>query len=75
MRQTYCKPKYQRIWGTLILVGCALVVGIQYEFPKAPDWISEFGVLMAVAGLVVFGLGTIAASREWNAKHKDRDDL
>jgi len=75
MRQTYCKPKYQGVWGTLILVGCAVVVVIQCEFPKAPDWISEVGLYMTVAGLVVFALGTIAASREWNAKHKDRDDL
>ena len=75
MRQTYCKPKYQGIWGTLILVGGAIVVGIHYELPKAPDWISEFGLYMTVAGLVVFAFGTIAASREWNAKNKDRDDL
>ena len=52
-----------------------MVVGIQCEFPKAPDWISAVGLLMAVTGLLVFGFGTIAASREWKAKHKDRDDL
>jgi drug/metabolite transporter (DMT)-like permease len=72
---TYCKPKYQIVWGTLILGGAAIVVAMQSEFPKAPDWISEFGVLMVVIGLVVFALGTIAASREWKMKHKDRESL
>jgi hypothetical protein len=75
MLQTCCKPKYQGIWGTLISVGCAMVVGINYAFPKAPDWISEAGLLRTVTGLIVFALGTLAASREWNAKHKDRDEL
>ena len=66
----YCKPKYQPLWGSLIFIGCLLVVGVQYIFPKAPEWISEIGLLMAIAGLVVFVFGTIAARREWEAKRK-----
>jgi drug/metabolite transporter (DMT)-like permease len=66
----YCKPKYQPLWGSLIFAGCLLVVGVQCIFPKAPEWISEIGLLMAIAGLVVFVFGTIAARREWEAKRK-----
>ena len=67
----FCKPKYQLIWGSLIFVGCVLVVIIRGIFPNAPDWIGETGLAMAIAGLVVFGVGTIAARREWEAKRED----
>ena len=55
----YCEPKYQPLWGSLIFVGCLLVVGIQCIFPKAQEWISETGLLMAIAGLVVLSLARL----------------
>ena len=65
-----CKPKYSRLWGSLILVGAALIVGTRYIFTSAPEWIPGMGLLMAVAGLVVFVFGTMAARREWEAKRR-----
>ncbi len=66
----FCKPKYQWIWSSLIFVGCLLVVGIRYVFPKAPEWIMEVGIVAACVGLLVFMFGTIAARKEWQATHK-----
>jgi protein-S-isoprenylcysteine O-methyltransferase Ste14 len=66
----FCKPKYQWIWSSLIILGCVLAVGIQYGFPKAPHWIGELGVWAVCIGLIVFVFGTIAARREWEAKRK-----
>ena len=65
-----CKPKCSRFWGFLILVGAALIVGTRYIFTSAPEWIPGMGMLMAVAGLIVFVFGTMAARRDWEAKRR-----
>ena len=62
-------PKFPQVWGSLILAGAMIVVSIRF-FPKAPDWISEMGILMVVAGLITIVIGSIAAHREWLAKQK-----
>ena len=40
-----------------------MVVSIRCFFPKAPDWISEVGIMMVVAGLITIVIGSVAAHR------------
>ena len=63
-------PKYSRVWSLLFGFGFAMVI-----IPKFPDWRIDVGWLLIVAGLIVSLIGAVAERREWNAKHKDRDDL
>jgi L-asparagine transporter-like permease len=65
-----CNPKYPQVWGSLILAGATIVVVTHYLFPKAPDWISEIGILMTVAGLITIAIGSFVAHRKWAANHK-----
>ena len=62
-------PKYSGLVNRLLTTG---FVGA-FLFPlatKAPSWISDAGVLMILAGLVVLLAGHIAARKEWVAKQK-----
>jgi Ca2+/Na+ antiporter len=66
----FCKPKYQWLWCSLILAGGLLIVGSEYLSPNASDWIAELGICSTCAGLVVFGVGTIGARRDWQAQRQ-----
>jgi protein-S-isoprenylcysteine O-methyltransferase Ste14 len=63
-------PKYSRIWSPLLSVGFALIFIFHFVYPKSPDWLSDIGFLLLVAGLIVSLVGTVAERREWEAKHK-----
>ena len=65
-----CNPKYRRLWGSLILFGAALIVGSRSIFSHGPECIAGIGLVMTIAGLVVFVFGTIAARREWETKRE-----
>ena len=66
----YCEAKYRPLWAALIFGGPAVVVVTHWFCPSAPEWIMGCGIVAGVSGLLVFGAGTIAARREWEAKGK-----
>ena len=65
-----CNAKYPRLWGALILLGAALIVVSRSIFSHGPEWIAGIGLMMTIAGLLVFVFGTIAARREWKTKRE-----
>jgi len=67
-------PKYLLIWAALLGVGATIVSASDSLSPRFSAWLFGLGILMVIAGLVVWLVGMVAERREWQAKQQKLAD-